>query len=62
MTKPQKVGKLNGKAVYYDENGFAIEEDHRYLREMSKEEVGDFMAQKLEILGEYDYSTSKKQI
>lgn len=58
----QKVGKLDDKSVYYSKrDGFAIKEDHQYLREMSKEEIGDFMAQKLEVLGEYDYSLSKKR-
>ena len=60
MNNYRKLGKLDGKAVYFHpDEGLGIEEDNRYLREMTEDEESRFLGQRLQFLGEYDYRLSK---
>jgi len=47
MSKPTRIGKFDGKAVYLTKNSLAIEEDYQYLREMNQDEIANFIHQKL---------------
>ena len=57
----EKVGTLDGRTVYYSEsNGWLIRSGHsQVLLDMSKDEIGDFLTQKVRFLGQYDYELSK---
>jgi len=58
----EKVGTLDGKAVYHsEESGWLIRSKHsQVLQDMTRKEVGNFMTQPIKFLGQYDYETSKQ--
>ena len=58
----EKVGTLDGKAVYHsEESGWLIRDGHsQVLLDMTEEQIGRFMTQPIKFLGEYDYELSKQ--
>lgn len=44
---PPEIGKLNGEAVYLDDDGLYIEKDNFYLKEMNNVEIASFVHQQL---------------